>query len=155
LSTRGHVAEAHLWRVQMPARQAALNRLLERFEAFARRQRMPTALRRDLHLVLDEVVSNIVHSNAKVRATRVGLELALEPGGVMLEVIDNGKAFDPTMVQPPRGSILDRPVGGLGIQLVRGVMDTVSYTRQHGSNHLIMTRRVRQASQPRRTRTTP
>jgi len=124
----------------MPARPASLNALLERFEAFARRQRLATGLRRDLHLVLDEVVSNVVHSNIKSRATRLGLELVLDQGSVTLEVIDNGKAFDPTKVQPPRGSILDRPVGGLGIQLVRGIMDTVSYARQHGSNHLVMTR---------------
>jgi anti-sigma regulatory factor (Ser/Thr protein kinase) len=127
----------------MPARQAALNILLERFEAFARRERLATGLRRDLHLVLDEVVSNIVHSNVKSRATRLGLELMLDQGNLTLEVIDNGKAFDPTMVQPARGSILDRPVGGLGIQLVRGLMDKVSYTRQHGSNHLVMTRAAR------------
>jgi anti-sigma regulatory factor (Ser/Thr protein kinase) len=141
LSRRNGVTEAHLWRVQLPARQAALGQLLERFEAFARRQRMPSGLRRDLHLVLDEVVSNIVHSNSG-RKTRVGLELAVEDGHVMLEVIDNGKAFDPTRVQAPKGSLLDRPAGGLGIQLVRGVMDTVSYARQHGSNHLLMTRKT-------------
>ena len=142
MSRRAGLTEAYVWRVQMPARQAALNVLLERFEAFARRERMATGLRRDLHLVLDEVVSNIVHSNVKSRATRLGLELMLDQGNLTLEVIDNGKAFDPTMVQPARGSILDRPVGGLGIQLVRGIMDTVSYTRQHGSNHLVMTRKA-------------
>jgi serine/threonine-protein kinase RsbW len=139
LSRRAGLTEAYVWRVQMPARQAALDLLLERFEAFARRQRMLTGLRRDVHLVLDEIVSNVVHANVKTRATRVGLELVLDRGSVTLEIIDNGKAFDPTMVQPARGSILDRPVGGFGIQLVRGLMDTVSYTRQHGSNHLVMT----------------
>ena len=135
--------EAFLWRVQMPARQAALNKLLERFEAFARRQRLQTGLRRDLYLVLDEIVSNIVHSNARARASRIGLELSVDGGVVTLEVIDNGKAFDPTLVQPARGSILDRPVGGLGIALVRGLVDRISYTRQHGSNHLVMTRSVK------------
>ena len=143
MSGRAGLTEAYVWRVQMPARQASLNTLLDRFDAFARRQRVATALRRDLHLVLDEVVSNVVHSNVKSRATRLGLELVLDRGNVTLEVIDNGKAFDPTLVQPPRGSILDRPVGGLGIQLVRGLMDTVSYARQHGSNHLVMTRAAR------------
>ena len=143
MSGRAGLTEAYVWRVQMPVRQASLNTLLDRFDAFARRQRVATALRRDLHLVLDEVVSNVVHSNVKSRATRLGLELVLDRGNVTLEVIDNGKAFDPTLVQPPRGSILDRPVGGLGIQLVRGLMDTVSYARQHGSNHLVMTRAAR------------
>jgi anti-sigma regulatory factor (Ser/Thr protein kinase) len=141
LSRRNGLSEAHLWRVQLPARQAALNHLLDRFEAFARRQRVPSGLRRDLHLVLDEIVSNIVRSNGG-RKTRVGLELALEDGHVTLEVIDNGKAFDPTRVQPPKGSLLDRASGGLGIQLVRGVMDTVTYARQHGSNHLVLTRKI-------------
>jgi len=143
LSRRAGLTEGYVWRVQMPARQASLNVLLERFEAFARRQRMPTGLRRDVHLVLDEIVSNVVHSNVKSRATRLGLELMFDQGNLTLEVIDNGKAFDPTMVQPPRGSILDRPVGGLGIHLVRGLMDTVSYARQHGSNHLVITRAAR------------
>jgi anti-sigma regulatory factor (Ser/Thr protein kinase) len=140
LKRRTGLSEAHVWRVQLPARQPSLNRLLDRFEVFARRQRMAAGLRRDLHLVLDEIVSNVVHSNAKTRSTRVGLELVLEQGTVTLEIIDTGKAFNPTLLQPARGSILERPAGGLGIQLVHGLMDTVSYTRQHGSNHLVMTR---------------
>ena len=68
----------------------------------------------------------MVHANAKSRATRVGLELTIDKGNVTLEVIDSGKAFDPTLVQPPRGSILDRPIGGLGLHLVRGLMDSVA-----------------------------
>ena len=140
---RALFSEIYLWRVQLPARQASLNRLLDRFDALGRTLRLPVGLRRDLHLVLDEIVANVVNANPKSRATRVGLELTLDRGSVTLEVIDNGKAFDPTLVQPPRGSILDRPIGGLGLHLVRGLMDTVSYTRQHGSNHLVMTRAAR------------
>lgn len=149
MKKRRQFAEAYLWRVQMPARQAALNRLLDRFDVLGRTLRMPVGLRRDLHLVLDEMVSNVVHSNGKARSTRVGLELMLDRGNVTLEIIDNGRAFDPTRVQPPRGSILERPLGGLGIHLVRSLMDTVSYTRQHGSNHLVMTRAARRKD-PRR-----
>jgi serine/threonine-protein kinase RsbW len=132
-----------VWRVQMAARQAALNRLLDRFDALGRTLRLPVGLRRDLHLVLDEIVSNVVHSNSKTRSTRVGIELSLDRGNATLEIIDNGKPFDPTRVQPPRGSILDRPLGGLGIHLVHSLMDTVIYSRQHGSNHLVMTRAAR------------
>ncbi len=143
MKKRAQFSEIYVWRVQLPARQASLNRLLDRFDALGRTLRLPVGLRRDLHLVLDEIVSNVVHANPKSRATRLGLELTLDRGSVTLEVIDNGKAFDPTLVQPPRGSILDRPIGGLGLHLVRGLMDTVSYTRQHGSNHLVMTRAAR------------
>ena len=45
---------------------------------------------------------------------------------------------------------LDRPVGGLGIQIVRGLMDTFVYSRQHGSNHLLMVRR--REDRPQRSR---
>jgi serine/threonine-protein kinase RsbW len=143
LKKRGQFAEVYLWRVQLPAKQAALNRLLDRFDVLARALRLPVGLRRDLHLVLDEIVSNVVHANPKSRATRVGLELTLDRGNVTLEIIDSGKPFDPTLVQPPRGSILDRPLGGLGLHLVRGLMDSVVYARQHGSNHLVLTRAAR------------
>ena len=44
-------------------------------------------------LVLDEIVSNVVHANVKVRATRLGLELVLDQGSVTLEIIDNGKSL--------------------------------------------------------------
>lgn len=143
MKKRAQFSEIYVWRVQLPARQASLNRLLDRFDVLGRTLRLPVGLRRDLHLVLDEIVSNVVHANPRSRATRLGLELTLDRGSVTLEVIDNGKAFDPTLVQPPRGSILDRPIGGLGLHLVRGLMDTVSYTRQHGSNHLVLTRAAR------------
>jgi len=149
LKRRAQFSEAYLWRVQLPARQTSLNRLLDRFEILGRTLRLPVGLRRDLHLVLDEIVSNVVHSNHKTRSARIGLELTLDRGGVTLEIIDNGKPFNPTLVRPPRGSILDRPIGGLGIHLVHGLMDTVVYSRQHGSNHLVMTRAARrQDSRP-------
>src|SRR5581483_3963456 len=100
--TRGRgLREAHIWRVAFPARQAALNRLLGRFEALARARRLPDALRRELHLVIDEVVSNIVHAARGSAATRVTLQLTVDRDAITIEVIDNGKAFDPTRAKLP------------------------------------------------------
>ncbi len=140
--------EAHIWRVAFPARQAALDRLLECFEALARARRLPDALRRELHLVIDEVVSNIVHAARRSAATRVTLELAIDRDAITMEVADNGKAFDPTRAKPPRrgGSPLDRPAGGLGILLVRSLMDRVAYTRRNGENRLMLVRAMARKS---------
>ena len=133
--------KAHVWRVEFPARQASLNRLLDRFDALGRTRRMPLAIRHDLHLVLDEIVSNIVHATERRRLTRVCVELTLDRDAVTLEVVDDGKAFDPMAAKPPpQGPIIERPVGGLGVHLVKSLMDKVTYTRRRGRNHLLMTR---------------
>ena len=135
---------AHVWRSEFPARQASLNRLLERFKALGRTRRMPRALRNDLHLVLDEMVSNVVHANAHRPLTRIRVELTFDPGIVTLEIVDNGMAFDPIAAKDPTlGPLEERGIGGLGIYLVKSLMDSAAYVRKDGRNHLRMTRKTR------------
>ena len=57
---------------------------------------------------------------------------------------DNGKEFDPTTRPEPdlKSGPEERPIGGLGIHLIRTIMDTVSYKRQSGKNLLIMTKNI-------------
>ena len=59
-------------------------------------------------------------------------------------VSDSGKAFDPT-AQPDADislSVEERQMGGLGIYLVRSIMDSVSYERSSGKNILTMTKHI-------------
>ena len=57
---------------------------------------------------------------------------------------DDGPAFDPLAAQAPDTTLgLDeRPVGGLGLMLVRRLMDDVAYERRDGRNHLRLRRRL-------------
>lgn len=57
-----------------------------------------------------------------------------------MEVEDNGRPFNPLEAPTPdvNMSVADRPVGGLGIYLVRRVMDGLEYRRQQGKNVLVM-----------------
>ena len=123
---------------------AELERVVATVSQFATENALDPALVPDLNVVLEELITNTIFyglpEGADPESLHIDLKLEREAGKLCIRLEDNGKAFDPTKVQPPRASILDRPVGGLGIQLVRGVMDTVSYTRQHGSNHLVMNR---------------
>jgi serine/threonine-protein kinase RsbW len=60
-----------------------------------------------------------------------------------MTVEDDGPHFDPLSLPPPDVTVglADRRVGGLGVHLVRNLMDTVSYARTAGRNQLCMSKR--------------
>jgi anti-sigma regulatory factor (Ser/Thr protein kinase) len=61
----------------------------------------------------------------------------------VIQVTDSAPAFDPLSLPDPEldGDIEDRKIGGLGIYLVRQVMDTISYRYENGKNILTLEKR--------------
>ncbi len=61
-----------------------------------------------------------------------------------MRIIDDGKAFDPRDAKAPdtTAALMDRQLGGLGIHLVRNLMDHIEYRREGGRNHLTLTRNL-------------
>ncbi len=55
---------------------------------------------------------------------------------ITLILSDKAQAFDPTMVADPdtKGDLEDRPIGGLGIHLIREMMDAFTYRRDEDTN---------------------
>ncbi|HET7294404.1 MAG TPA: SpoIIE family protein phosphatase [Vicinamibacteria bacterium] len=95
----------------------------------------------DLDLALDEVVANIIHHGYGSHTSGpIALRLALEGEVVRLEVSDRTPAFNPLEAGPPRSGSADGS-GGLGVHIVRQVMDRVEYTRQNGENRLVLERK--------------
>jgi sigma-B regulation protein RsbU (phosphoserine phosphatase) len=96
-----------------------------------------------LNLALEEAVSNVM-----LYAYPEGTEGLVEVEAVILDdrlefkVSDSGVAFDPTVARAPdlAADLKDRPIGGLGIFLVKRIMDQVTYTRENGKNILSMTK---------------
>ena len=102
------------------------------------------AVRHDLHVVLDEIVNNVVR-HAAPRHPEIGVQLVVDEANVAVTVEDDGDAFDlhdapvPDVTLP----IEQRRVGGLGIYLVRQLMDDVRYERAGEVNRLTLRRRLR------------
>lgn len=98
-----------------------------------------------LALALEEAVANVInHAFAGVPTPpRIAVVLAIEDNSVAAEVIDNGRPFDPTAaLEPDRASPLERrDVGGLGIHLIRRMMDRVQYRRVGSENRLRLEKR--------------
>lgn len=111
-------------------------------EEFAERDNWPPDLVFKLNLVLEELGVNIV--NYSGATGDIEISLASNDETVTVEISDDGRPFNPLLDQetPDVSAPLDdRPIGGLGIHLVRTMMDELWYSRENGKNKLAMTKR--------------
>ena len=140
--SKGH-PERHLT-LQNDIRQ--LPQLAEFVEAVAEEAALPPSLTMSLNLALEEAVTNVVlYAYPEGTDGTVDITAILQPEKEISFVIsDSGKAFDPTQAKEADTSlgVEERPIGGLGIHLVRKIMDTVSYERTDGRNILTMKKRL-------------
>ena len=97
-----------------------------------------------LNLALEEAVSNVMlYAYPEGTEGQVEVEAAILDDRLEFKVSDSGVAFDPTVARAPdlAADLKDRPIGGLGIFLVKRIMDQVTYTRENGKNILSMTKK--------------
>jgi anti-sigma regulatory factor (Ser/Thr protein kinase) len=93
-----------------------------------------------LSLALDEAVSNVIRHafEGAPPPHRIEVWLEADAAGAAATVIDNGKPFDPTAAPMPETSlpVAEREPGGLGVLLLRAMVDRVIYSRVDGENRL-------------------
>ena len=95
-----------------------------------------------LHVILDEMCSNIVkHSGAS--GFEVDVEMLAEPCGIKLTFVDDGSPYDPLSHEDPDTALPaeKRPIGGLGIMMVKKMADSIKYERKHDRNFLTVVKR--------------
>jgi serine/threonine-protein kinase RsbW len=115
-------------------------------DAFTLAQGLPPPVSQALHVALDEMFSNAVRHGyaAAGRAGEIELRFGLADGAVELLMLDEAPPFDPLVVREPdtEAGLEERQVGGLGIFLVRRLMDAVEYERSEGKNRLRLVKRL-------------
>jgi anti-sigma regulatory factor (Ser/Thr protein kinase) len=93
-----------------------------------------------LTLALEEGVANVLeHAFQGVAPPHlVRIQLDITEASIVAEIVDNGRAFDLSDAATPDLSLPleERDPGGLGIHLMRSLMDEVQYRRQEGYNSL-------------------
>lgn len=98
-----------------------------------------------INLALEEAVTNVInYAYPKGTYGSIELDASLEGNELKFILSDSGKEFDPTLRPEAdiNAGVEDRPIGGLGIHLVRQIMDSVSYERKEGMNILTMTKNI-------------
>ncbi|MBV9726155.1 MAG: ATP-binding protein [Gammaproteobacteria bacterium] len=132
-------------RTSVAARAAHLPQLTTFLQQFWSSASLPPGECLAFELALEEIFMNVVmHGSSEGEPRQVEVSLALTAAGLTLTVEDDGPGFDPLSLPSPNlsASVAERPVGGLGVFLVRRMMDTVSYARVAGRNQLRMSKRV-------------
>ena len=127
---------------------AGLADLADWAERFGATHRLSAGVVNALNVVLDEAVSNPIHHGYDAGVGgEIVVRLRRASDRVEVEVEDDGRPFDPLQAPPPDLTLpLERrPIGGLGIHLIRNLMDEVDYARQGGRNVLKMAKRLAKA----------
>jgi len=131
--------------LELLADMAGLEKADKALDELALAVQLPEETLFQVRLVLEEVLMNVISYGAGDGAVpHVQLNMAQKDGTLSMEIADNGIAFDPLQLPAPDldAEIDDRPIGGLGIFLVRELMDSVTYRRDGDWNRLMVTKTV-------------
>jgi serine/threonine-protein kinase RsbW len=113
---------------------------IEAFERFGRAHGLSDGAAWRFPLALDEILSNIVRHGLAGRPATIDLTFSVDTEYVAVEIVDQAEAFNPLLAPPPDTSspLEDRKPGGLGIALVRQLMDDTQYERRDERNYFTM-----------------
>lgn len=129
---------------------AELRRVGERVQEFAQAQQLPQNIAQAIDLSLVEWITNIIsYAYPDAREHWIDVRLAMTPGEVRLEVTDDGREFNP-LNHPPVDTdapLETRPIGGLGIHMMRKLMDRVEYRREGAKNIVSMSKCLGKSNQ--------
>lgn len=118
--------------------QLCLDELVEKWN-------VPAALGMTLNLVIEEAFTNVVNY-AYDDSDEHSIEVVFEMQDKILSIslIDDGNAYDPTQNATPdlSLSVEERSIGGLGVYLIKSMMDEVAYERKAGKNILLMRKKI-------------
>jgi anti-sigma regulatory factor (Ser/Thr protein kinase) len=136
--------------LQLQNRLAEIARLVDAVESFGTHAGLSSDLTYRLTLSLDEIVSNVIrHGYSDTNDHVVEVRLSIHDGVVTSVIEDDGHPYDPRESPEPDLSmpVEQRGPGGLGIFLVRQMMDSIDYARRDGRNVLTVTASKREGDE--------
>lgn len=139
-------ALTHRLEIRLQNEFSEIPRALDAIDSFFDGACADGAARFDVSMSLEELISNIIrHGYPEGTSGEIRLNMSRRGNAIHCELIDHGKPFDPLSLPTPdiKADIDDRPIGGLGIHLVRETMQEVRYQRIDGQNVLHLVRCLR------------
>lgn len=132
--------------IRLPADLREIQRMNRLVRQFGELHEVPDRTLYSVNLALDELVSNVIlygYGDPAGETIVIGLEARGDQLHATIE--DRGREFDPHTAPPPDldAPLEKRKVGGLGIHLVRSLMDELQYRREGAKNLLTLRKRFR------------
>jgi len=128
---------------------AELERLTAFIDAFCELEQLPPETCYQLQVALEELVLNTIkYGECNPKEGAIRLTIRREGDEVCAVLSDSGICFNPLEAPAPNlaADVRDRPLGGLGVHLVRNFIPSMRYERREGRNYLYLARSVNPGS---------
>ncbi len=132
-------------RLVLPNDIETIPQLNEFIDSVAEEVGLEMSLTMSLNLALEEAVVNVMeYAYPEGQKGNVEIEVTADQEWMTFVIMDTGIAFDPTMKEDADTTLSaeERPIGGLGIFLVRQLMDVIDYKRQDNKNVLTLQKKL-------------
>ena len=132
-------------RLVLPNDIETIPQLNEFIDLVAEEVGLDMSLTMSLNLALEEAVVNVMeYAYPEGQKGNVEIEVTADQEWMTFVIADTGIAFDPTMKEDADTTLSaeERPIGGLGIFLVRQLMDVIDYKRQDNKNVLTLQKKL-------------
>ena len=136
---------SHKYSFELKSDLSELETLCQHLNKFGQAAGLSEACITDVNICLDELFTNIVSygfENDLEHFVRIALDLDGQVLTVSIE--DEGIPFNPLDKEDPEvpADLKDVRIGGLGIHIIRKLMDDICYQRMHGKNKLTMKKSI-------------
>lgn len=141
---RRHIIFFFMTSTTFPARFEYLDEIRDMVAETARAGGFSEKTIYSLQLAADEAATNIIeHAYAGISNATLSVTCEMQGDKIIIAMHDTGKSFDSTSVKEPnlKANLTERQIGGLGVYLMRKLMDTVRYESSKSGNVLTMTKR--------------
>jgi anti-sigma regulatory factor (Ser/Thr protein kinase) len=125
-----------------------IDRALQSFAAFCKRTRLTEDMQNSVSIVLDDLLNNIInYAFENSEEHEIEVFFRADKQRLIIDVVDDGVEFDPFLREEPdiESDIDGREIGGLGIHMIKSIMDDYFYKRikgRKGRNHLTLMKRM-------------
>ncbi|MBL7151920.1 MAG: SpoIIE family protein phosphatase [Candidatus Omnitrophica bacterium] len=122
-----------------------LSGLAQEVSRFGKDNNLSKEIIHDLNLSLEEIISNTINYGYKDSAGhQISVEVALSGSIITVKITDDAQPFNPLQASAPE---LEKPPserkpGGMGVHLVRNLMDKIEYKREEGRNILLISKNI-------------
>ena len=132
-------------RLTLPNDIETIPQLNEFIDGFCEQRDIDNDITMSLNLAIEEAVVNVMnYAYPEGTVGYVDIDVEADDNYVTFVISDTGKPFDPTQKDEVNIalSVEERPIGGLGIHLVRRMMDEISYRYADHRNILTLRKRI-------------
>ena len=125
--------------LKLKSDRAELEQVIEAVEGMAEREEWDPAFSYKVHLALEELVLNVMDYGYNDKLQDIEINVTSDSDAITIEIVDSGRPFDPLSDAPEpdlEAAVEERRIGGLGVHLVKTLMDQMDYRRENEQNRL-------------------